>query len=790
MGDASNGRSAASVTDLELQFAQNPESSVYVDLCEAYLDQGRFMEAMVVCKKGIKAHPDAVEARVLLSKVYARQKKYKRALDELDDLATSKPKDPAVFIARGRVRDESGDAKGAVDDWKKAVDLDGKHSEAAKLLAQKGITYPEPEPEPEPPPAKPTSGVSRFGPPTDPGIKGPPPPPPTTDDVDSADIVVARAPSSATPRSSPRVPISSPSGPPPVTLRGRDVQERAASFAQVDPHVRFVPQKLEGEEELEEIARKVAEQSQKEDRGKPKTTLLLLAGMAILAVVIIVSVTLNKRKVEAIDTLTSESLRAFNRDTYGSYKAASAALEEIRDDWDDEHALTLGRLAHTYAILYGEHGESELLTKLVEAVNQAQKHAPAVSHTIAAQGLAALYSGENRQASAKAAFDAIDPVVRKLEAEGAAPTHADLTLGIIEMHLGLYDEATKRLGRVAEVLPGSVSAKVWFGRAAYRAKRYGTAQNAFDAALRAEPSHPGALANLALVHVERGLLGAAGEDLLKFDDFAAKHPKEISRPDAALAEYARSEVFRGAGEEDQANGAYAQAVRLDPRNADFPYGLGRWLLENGKPQEALAPLKKAVSMEPNRLAFLIELAEAHMQSPDREFGAAEKLINDALAKAPDRSEPPLAKARLLRRKKDERAEEYMKGLLKTKPLAKVQIHAELGRLYRGLGRMDEAKAAFVESIQGMDSYPPSEQAEVLVSYGRLLEDTGDPATAYNSFEQAASFGSLEGSFKVASILAKSSRPEDRTKAKAACARVLAAGATTYQQQAMSICQGL
>src|SRR5687767_12981288 len=70
----------ASVTDLELAFAQNPDSTAYVELCLAYIEQGRFMEAMVVCKKGIKAHPDSIEARVLLARVYAAQKKYKRAL--------------------------------------------------------------------------------------------------------------------------------------------------------------------------------------------------------------------------------------------------------------------------------------------------------------------------------------------------------------------------------------------------------------------------------------------------------------------------------------------------------------------------------------------------------------------------------------------------------------------------------------------------------------------------------------------------------------------------------------
>ena len=66
-------KSSASITELELAFAQDPQSSAYVPLCEAYLDQSRFMEAMVVAKKGLKAHPSSVDARLLLASVYARQ---------------------------------------------------------------------------------------------------------------------------------------------------------------------------------------------------------------------------------------------------------------------------------------------------------------------------------------------------------------------------------------------------------------------------------------------------------------------------------------------------------------------------------------------------------------------------------------------------------------------------------------------------------------------------------------------------------------------------------------------
>ncbi len=74
--------SPAELAKLEHAFAADPSSDAYKPLAEAYLGMGRFMEAMVVCKKGIKAHPNAADPRLLLARVYAQQGKDKKALEE------------------------------------------------------------------------------------------------------------------------------------------------------------------------------------------------------------------------------------------------------------------------------------------------------------------------------------------------------------------------------------------------------------------------------------------------------------------------------------------------------------------------------------------------------------------------------------------------------------------------------------------------------------------------------------------------------------------------------------
>ncbi len=72
------------------------------------------------------------------------------------------------------------------------------------------------------------------------------------------------------------------------------------------------------------------------------------------------------------------------------------------------------------------------------------------------------------------------------------------------------------------------------------------------------------------------------------------------------------------------------------------------------------------------------------------------------------------------------------------------------------------------AIESMASYSLEKQGMVLLSYGRLMEDRGQAATAANSYEKAGQMGSLEGWYRYAYIL-KDSRP-DRPKALKACFR--------------------
>ena len=573
-------------------------------------------------------------------------------------------------------------------------------------------------------------------------------------------------------------------GGPPLVRDGAIVPQRRPNSppAKLPPMVK--PQKLEGEDELEQMAQQVAEQ--KENRGRPRTTMFLLIVLLLVGGGVVAQRFYMKYRVEQIDSLMTQAEPAFNRDTYGGYKQAAKHLERILTDYDEKHPLTLGRLAHTYAILWTEHGEP-VKNRLDEVLTAAQEMAPEISHTVAALGLTYLNVGTDRRQAAKKAYDAVRPMVDRTSTGGAAPTHADLTLGIIEIDLGEYDEAEKRLAKVKQVLPG-IRAQVWHARAAFRSRRLGTALTSHIAASRAEPSHAGALAGQVLTHLDRGDLPSASLALKKFDELQRTNPKQVSTRDAALAVYARSALLRADGQDGKANGLYEEAVRADPRNADFPFGLGRWLLQNDRALEALVPLEQAVAMDPSRWVFHVEIAEAEMMVGQWEQAKAN--IDEALELAPDKAEVALALARWKRRRNQPDAESYLHSLLRKYPSARLGINLELGRLYRAQKKYRRAEAALESALSELEQYPKVVQADVLISYGRLMLDRRKGQTALNSFREAAKRGAAEGYYRIA-YAQYSGNAQAKAEAKQACDRLMAAGSSSgYARKARQLCESL
>ena len=145
--------SPAELAKLEHAFASDPSSDAYRPLAEAYLAMGRFMEAMVVCKKGVKAHPDRADPRVLLARVYAEQGKDKKALEELQGALQVQASDKQALRMAGALQLKTGEADVGRANLIKAWQADPNDPDTLALLQQHKI-------ETAPPAAAPVAPVA------------------------------------------------------------------------------------------------------------------------------------------------------------------------------------------------------------------------------------------------------------------------------------------------------------------------------------------------------------------------------------------------------------------------------------------------------------------------------------------------------------------------------------------------------------------------------------------------------------------------------------------------------
>jgi len=330
---------------LESAFNSDPGSDAYRPLAEAYLAAGRFMEAMVVCKKGVKAHPNRPDPRLLLARVYSEQGKDKKALDELQGALGVAPSDRGVLRALADVQMRSGDATAGKATLQKVWDLDPKDPETAATFVRWKVEPPRPPPPPDPPPAPATRGA-----------------PPRLSEMPAGGV-----PSAGRTRS----------------VNGMPVQQRGAAPRMAE---------LEDDDQVPVYAAKKGHAT--------RFIIMAVAGAAIIGGWYGWGQWKAGRDIKLKKSLkeASEQLR---HDSFASYKkatdAAAAAL-----DIDPNSTLAHGYLAYAYAIRWGEHGDGDDARRFAEENLAAVRRSADQDSRFAdaAEALLASYSGKGTQALA------------------------------------------------------------------------------------------------------------------------------------------------------------------------------------------------------------------------------------------------------------------------------------------------------------------------------------------------------------------------------------------------------
>ncbi|MGI9418325.1 MAG: adenylate/guanylate cyclase domain-containing protein [Geminicoccaceae bacterium] len=162
-----------------------------------------------------------------------------------------------------------------------------------------------------------------------------------------------------------------------------------------------------------------------------------------------------------------------------------------------------------------------------------------------------------------------------------------------------------------------------------------------EQALRLQPAHGSAHALLAAVYwgglqnrwqLGRGLTHA---NMLRRAEY---HLDRVTKPNPC-ALMVRSEMLTAAGRHNQAIEKAARAIDLDPARAVGHHAKGRALLFAGRAPEAIAPIRKAIRLDPHASRHLFSLALA--QFTTNRFGAAERTLARATAQNADDDWPHL-----------------------------------------------------------------------------------------------------------------------------------------------------
>ena len=745
--------SPAELAKLEHAFAADPSSDAYKPLAEAYLGMGRFMEAMVVCKKGVKAHPNAADPRLLLARVYLQQGKDKKALEEAAGALQVQPTDKAALRMVGMLQLKTGELEPGKTNLLKAWEVDPNDAETLTLMQQYKVEQPKPAaPPPAPAPAPAAAPVA--APAAAPVAQAP------VAQAPAAQAPVAQAPVSqapvltpaANPNTAPVPRRSTPGSPALRPVPGG--QQPAAPQPRVSQARRpVIIDEVEDDDDDEVSAKRRAKQS-----GSSKYITLGLAVAVVLCTIGYAWYTsytkkLNREFKKHLDVATEQ----LKHDSFDSYKKAVEAADKALEVFPDSTAAH-GYLAYAWGIRWGEHGGGDdARRKAEEHLKEAKKGEEVSSHLYAAEALIKTYGGKGKEALTE-----LEERVKAFDAQGKASSLLYLTLGLAQMNAGDLERARDSLDKAQGLSPDDPRIYASLGAVYRRLGQDNTAWQKYDFALRYEKDHPESLLGKSLLMLDQDTPN------LEYYEVAAKMIKKLLEADPppsprqlAAAQLARSllisrvsvamdtlkpdvqqklsEVTGVPADKEKARAQMLKAEQdgfaLDKTNPELFLIKGRRLLLEGQVDGAVSAIREAIKMDNTRAQLYVELAKALMAKQGGEKEAAEAL-NTALKTMGDSPKLVVMLGNAYRRqgKLDEAMAQYQRAV--KDPKAKnPEARLAMGAIYRERSEWDKAREQLDKAVQEFIGQP-DRAALALTELGRVHMAKGDTAKAEEAFQKA------------------------------------------------------
>ncbi len=757
--------SPAELAKLEHAFATDPGSGAYKPLAEAYLGMGRFMEAMVVCKKGVKAHPALPDPRVLLARVYAEQGKDKKALEELTSALTVSPTDKIALRMMGALQIKGGDTAVGKENLLKAWGADGADAETIELMEKHGVSVPKPAAPPPPPPAPvaappvlhaapqhvgatATSGLQQHAEQPsviigDNGNDHAPPPRAVTQPR-------TQQPARAQQRPPPR---------PPPPRRGSSSEQSGEFSGEFSSGTG--EHSVTGEHSSVTGTHRRA--PSKRSNSQKALFFLLLFVVPVSGAAYWGWGQYKGKQVREANAALGEATKLVKSDTFKGYEEAITKAQFALDlDANSEtNRNARGLLAYAYTIRWGEHLHEETNRENAEkniAAGLAAKENSAYLH--AAEAMFDFYSGKTADGLA-----AIEERIKTAEANKKQVSIYYLTRGILQMNNGDLEAAKESLEHAQSIASDDPRVYIALGNLNRRRGNDASALSAFNVALdRTRKSHPEGLlgtANLILDQPEpqkgyclaatyvkalQGMADTAAPRQLAANNFV--RALLISRVARDIPAYSDNKAFQKELEDctgvkpDAAQAskdvekAEKDGLQLDRNNPELLIIRGRRLAYEGKLDEAAKQIQLAIDQNEKASHFHVELAKVLMKKEGGE-AATEEALKKALSLVPGSPKllSMLGQVQFRQKKMDAARDTLEKAISDTKT-RNPEARFLLGKIYRD-DKKDLPKAIEMLKKAAEEYFADPSMASIAYDdLGATYELKGDKDGADSAYSRA------------------------------------------------------
>ncbi|MCC6808004.1 MAG: tetratricopeptide repeat protein [Deltaproteobacteria bacterium] len=648
-------------------------------LCEAYLRHKRYMEAMLVCKKGIKNLPNDPRGRLLLARVYMEQGKPPKAEQELITMLEIFPDNVDGLMMQGLLYKQGGRKSDAIAVLQRVFLLQPGRTEVKEQLKELGVVVDQPAPPPPPMPAQ-QQGMGQ--------------------------------PMMMQGQMQNQMPMQQPAGPPSVDSFFGDEQEAAATFTNDTAPV--------------QAPRSQTRIMQQQQRQRGAKILLSVVGVLIIGFGSFLGYYLNYvGNVKKIDALVREARPNFEQNTLPSLRLALKKYEEILAI-DEKQGFALGISAYLHHWLAYQQLVEESKTPAAAFLKRAETNGDKEDnqYRISAAGLAKIAAND-----AKGAVDLIEPQAGKFQSPVVF-----LTLG--EAYAAMGDETKSREALTKASTAGTAdnATLVRLGEANIDEGKYDAAKGYFDQVLNQQGGHPGALIGRVYSNIGKKVeaLDAAEKDVEKLSITPAEYltPRwkaglawgkglvDVRRNRAQDAQknfdeaqkidpnnlrnlQLRAKVYTVSGMHAEAAKDFQAVLTKRPNNRPAQVGLALAYATLGKSMEAGQIVEQLLAKDPNDLE--LQIVRAQSMKAQNKLDDAIAALQKVLSLQKSNVDAKMEIGRLLRQKKDYKgAVDHYTGILtanEIKGKAQAGVYFELARSYQEQGNSEKAKEFFFEAIK-------------------------------------------------------------------------------------------